>query len=59
MSNEKEARVSQLYEILFTRTPDIDELTLARRYLGQNPDETKWQNFVHALILTNEFSYVD
>jgi len=59
LSNEKEARVSQLYEILFTRTPDRDELTLARRYLGQNPDEAKWQNFVHALILTNEFSYVD
>ena len=56
---EKKAKVKQLYEILFSREPGLDEIALANNYLGKKPGKAKWQNFVHALILTNEFSFVD
>ena len=56
---EKKEKVKQLYEILFSREPGLDEIILANNYLGEKPDKAKWQNFVHALILTNEFSFVD
>lgn len=56
---KKKEKVKQLYEILFSREPGLDEIILANNYLGEKPDKAKWQNFVHALILTNEFSFVD
>ena len=56
---ELPARVKRLYEILFVRQPVEDEMVLTKKYLGENPDVAKWQKFVHALLLTNEFSYID
>jgi len=53
------AKVKQIYEILFARAPVAEEMVLAKKYLGGKPDAAKWQNFVHALLLTNEFSFVD
>jgi hypothetical protein len=32
---------------------------LSKNYLGKKPDASKWQNFVHALLLTNEFTFID
>ena len=52
-------KVKRLYEILFGRAPEAEEVALAKRYLGDNPTPEKWQFFVHALLLTNEFSFVD
>ena len=56
---ELPARVNRLYEILFARQPVEDEMVLTKKYLGENPDAAKWQKFVHALLLTNEFSFID
>jgi hypothetical protein len=56
---ELPARVKRLYEILFARQPIEDEMVLTKKYLGENPDAAKWQKFVHALLLTNEFSFID
>jgi len=53
------AKVSRLYAILFGRKPTADEHTLAENYLGQKPDAARWQDFVHALLLTNEFTFID
>ncbi|MBT6450660.1 MAG: DUF1553 domain-containing protein, partial [Verrucomicrobiales bacterium] len=52
-------KVKRLYEILFGRAPEAEELALAKTYLGDSPTPEKWQFFVHALLLTNEFSFVD
>jgi hypothetical protein len=56
---ELPARVNRLYEILFARPPGEDEMVLTKKYLQENPDTAKWQKFVHALLLTNEFSFID
>ena len=52
-------RVNWLYEILFARQPGEDEMVLTKKYLRENPDTAKWQKFVHALLLTNEFSFIE
>ena len=59
LPSDQVAKVSRLYTILFGRKPAADELTLAENYLGQKPDAAKWQDFVHALLLTNEFTFID
>ena len=56
---EQTEKVKQLYEILFARAPESDEIDLSKNYLGKKPDASKWQNFVHALLLTNEFTFID
>lgn len=56
---ELPAKVKRLYEILFSRQPVVDEMVLTKKYLGENPDAARWQKFVHALLLTNEFSFID
>jgi hypothetical protein len=56
---EQTAKVKRLYEILFARAPELDEMELSKNYLRENPNAAKWQNFVHALLLTNEFSFID
>jgi hypothetical protein len=53
------AKIKQIYKILFARAPELDEIDLSKNYLGEKPIAAKWQNFIHALLLTNEFSFVD
>jgi hypothetical protein len=36
-----------------------NDLRRAGDFLGPNPDEKIWQQFVQALLLTNEFAFVD
>jgi len=57
--HEQPAKVNRLYEIIFARQPVEDEMVLAKKYLGKNANVATWQNFVHALLLTNEFSFID
>lgn len=52
-------RVQRLYQILFQRTPKQQELRLATDFLGVQPTPTAWSQFTHALLLTNEFVFVD
>jgi len=53
------ARISKLYQYLFSRLPHDDELKLAKKFLGENPVAAHWENFVQALLLTNEFTFID
>ena len=53
------AKVKRLYKILFARHPVESEVVFAKKYLGENTNAATWQNFVHALLLTNEFSFID
>ena len=59
LPNEQPAKVNRLYEILFARQPVEGEMVLAKKYLGENTNAATWQNFVHALLLTNEFFFID
>ncbi len=52
-------RLRQLTRILFAREPKGTEEGLATEFLGAQPAPAAWQQFVHALLLTNEFVFVD
>ena len=56
---EGTARIRKLYQLLFTRLPYNDELKMVGKFLGNKPTPVHWENFVQALLLTNEFTYVD
>ena len=56
-------RLNQLYQVVYARIPRPDEKQLAEEYFGtdsaQRIDPVRWQRFAHALLLTNEFAFVD
>jgi hypothetical protein len=52
-------RIDRLYKILFGRPATAFDLRRAEEYLGTSPDEKKWQHYTHALLLANEFVFVD
>jgi hypothetical protein len=52
-------RVRQIYRILFARLPNETELKLASEFLGANPSAAGWQQFTQAMLLTNEFVFID
>jgi hypothetical protein len=54
-----EARVRRIYQILFARGPSSVEALLADAFLGSEPSGARWQQFAQALLLTNEFVFVD
>jgi hypothetical protein len=53
------SRVERLYRLLFGRLPSAEELALARAYLGQGGAAAGWERYAQALLLTNEFLFVD
>ena len=59
-------RVQRLYALLFARPATAEEVSLARQYLdskepaGPGPDKlSPWERYVQALLMTNEFVYID
>jgi hypothetical protein len=58
---EKDAddRVSCLHRLLYGRAPQPDEVALAKEFLGSAPDATAWERYAQALLLANEFVFVD
>jgi mono/diheme cytochrome c family protein len=53
------SRVARIYLLLYGRPPAGDEAALAGEYLGKAPTPADWEHYVHALLLTNEFAFVD
>lgn len=53
-----EKRVERIYQLLFGRSARDEERTLAVEYLGKGGDPV-WARYVHALMQTNEFAFVD
>jgi hypothetical protein len=49
-------RVGRLYRLLFGRPATAEEVALATRYLTAGGS---WERYVHGLLLTNEFVFVD
>lgn len=52
-------RVRRIYRILFARLPKETELRLATEFLGTQPSSAGWQQFTQAMLLTNEFVFID
>jgi hypothetical protein len=55
-------RVEALYRLVYGRAPEAEESTLALRYLekgGTTPAEEAWTRYAQALLLANEFAYLD
>jgi hypothetical protein len=63
---DTDQRIRRLYFLLFGREPNDDELALGRQYLSSPPVAGEphgqldpWQRYAQALLLTNEFTYID
>ena len=55
-------RVSELYRAVLGRNPDAEELRLAKRFVAQSglsKETLPWQELAQALLLSNEFMFVD
>jgi hypothetical protein len=51
--------IQEAYRLALGREATPDETSLARNYLGPEPDERAWQRFAQALLMTNEFATID
>ncbi len=53
------ARAERIYRILYGRIPKAEESALAREYLAAGAEEAAWERYAHALLMANEFVFVD
>jgi hypothetical protein len=51
-------KVEMLYRLLYGRQPFAAELALANEFIGAG-SEVAWQRYVQALMLANEFVFID
>ncbi len=58
-ASEVADKVRQIYRLTFSREPAPKELARAEAFLGSKPDDKLWQHFVQALLMSNEFAFVD
>jgi hypothetical protein len=53
-------RVERLYRLAYGRAPSAEETALARDFVGAAPGTpTAWERYAQALLLANEFVFVD
>jgi hypothetical protein len=52
-------RVAGLYRLLYGRVPTAEEAAFAREFLGAEPTPVAWERYAQALLLINEFVFVD
>ncbi len=52
-------RLARIYRLLFGREPTPDEHFAAEEFLDPQPSPARWGQLVHALLMTNEFVFVD
>ena len=51
------AKIDSVYRIVYGRPPSVAEGELARVFVARGPE--RWADLAHALLLTNEFAFVD
>lgn len=56
---ESDRKVERMYALAYGRIPGESELARAREFLGSEPNEKVWIHFAHALLMANEFVFVD
>lgn len=52
-------KLTRLFQVLYAREPTDDERRALTTYLGPTPTADAWTRLAHALLMTNEFLYVD
>jgi hypothetical protein len=56
-------RIDLLHRLLFARAATDDDRKMADEFFGPDPasrgSTATWERYVHALLLTNEFAFVD
>jgi cytochrome c553 len=52
-------RIDRLHLAIFARAPTDEERQLAIEFLGDAPGEEAWRQYAQALLMTNEFVFVD
>jgi hypothetical protein len=59
-ASEPAERIKRLYALMFGRQPTDDETTMGTQFVAadNNPDEN-WQRYAQALMVSNEFVFVD
>ena len=55
--NDPDARVDRLFRLVYGRPPRTGEASLARSFLAGQP--VPWVSFCQALLMANEFVFVD
>ena len=51
-------KITRLYRHIYSRMPDTEEMNLALEYVEENTPE-RWTSYVKALLLANEFVFLD
>jgi hypothetical protein len=57
--SELQPRVNRLYDLLFGHRPTSAQLALSGEFLGDEPTPGSWKQYVHGLLMTNEFVFID
>jgi hypothetical protein len=58
-TREMPKRIDRLDRLLYGRAASAEEMNLARDYLGDAPRPADWERYAQALLLANEFAFVD
>ncbi|HUG69615.1 MAG TPA: PSD1 and planctomycete cytochrome C domain-containing protein [Pirellulaceae bacterium] len=58
-SPDSSGRIGRAYEVLFGREPTEGELVTAQEFLGAEADEAALSLYLHGLLMTNEFAFID
>ena len=56
---EKTERIDRIYQVILQRPPDESERKLAHSFLGPSPSAKEFEEFIQALLMSNEFIFVD
>jgi mono/diheme cytochrome c family protein len=57
---DRDDRARQLHRLILGRLPDNDEERLARAFLKDaSAADSRWRDYVQALLLSNEFAFID
>ena len=53
-------RVGRMYQLLYGRKATVEELALAQEFLaGTEVTSGTWERYAQALLLANEFVFID
>ena len=56
---DPDARIERLFEIILGRLPDDEERQIGLEFIGEQADRSRWEHYVQALLMTNEFAFRD
>lgn len=52
-------RVRRLFRVLYARDAEAPELESIQTFLGAQPSPATWQQLAHAMLMANEFVFID